>query len=87
MKYGNGIPLYDFEGIQHILTTELYGKKRLVSDQNQFINIQFSGEAFTQMAKYSNYLTEVREAGASKSLSAEEVEKIDEKFASVRAKN
>lgn len=57
VKYGNGIPLYDFEVMQHKLTTKLYGKKRMITDIKQFNNIQFSGEAFTRMGKYSNYLT------------------------------
>lgn len=68
VKYGNGIPIYDFEVLQHKLTTKLYGKKRLITDKNQFSNIQFSGEVFTRMGRYSNYLTEVRDSGANKML-------------------
>lgn len=43
VKYGNGIPLYNFELIQYKLTNMLYGKKRLIEDMKHYINVQFGG--------------------------------------------
>jgi hypothetical protein len=63
-----GIPLYNFDLIQYKLTHLLSGKKRLIKDMSHYISVQFTGETFMRSGKYSNYITEVRKAGANRSL-------------------
>jgi len=87
VKYSNGIPLYNFDLIQYKLTNKLYGKKRLVTDIKHYSNVQFSGECFTRAGKYSNYITEVRQAGANRSLDQNDKDRIRAKFQDIKQKD
>ena len=80
VKYGNSIPLYNFDLIQYRLINMLYGKKRLVTDLKHYTNVHFGGEAFTRGGKYSNYITEVRQMGANRALDGSERDLVKMKF-------
>ena len=84
VKYSNGIPLYNFDLIQYKLTNGLYGKKRLVTDLKHYNSVSFAGEGFTRAGKYSNYITEVRQAGANRPLDPNDKERIRAKFKDIK---
>ena len=87
VKYSNGIPLYNFDLIQYKPTNGLYGKKRLVTDMKHYSSVSFAGEGFTRAGKYSNYITEVRQAGANRALDPNDKERIRAKFQDIKQKN
>ena len=83
--YGNGIQVYNFEGIQFNLIIKLMNKKKFLEDMSLYQNISFVGEIFATNAKSSDYITQLKKMGINKPIP--NPDQLEEKLLEIQQKN